>query len=223
MKTVLLVLALALPAAAQPAARESLIPVPAPQPPPPAVPAPRAEPEPRLIPADTTVPDWQARLELARILSYLKRYDESLADYQKVLAARPADTTVRQEYARVLSWSGRSKDAVAAFEALPADTLDSESRLAFADLYVADGRFDRAEPLWRAHLKTTPDDLVVKFKLAELLSWTKRYADSLVLFRELLAARPDDTQLRRRYAYVLLWSGDLEASAAELKRTLPPQ
>ncbi len=63
----------------------------------------------------------------------------------------------------------------------------------------------------------------MKFKLAELLSWTKRYADSLVLYRELLSARPDDTQLRRRYAYVLLWSGQLEASAAELKRTLPPQ
>lgn len=222
MKTILLALLGSSAAFAQTPSSGSLIPVPAARPPEPAAPVqPDPDPKPRLIPADTTVPDWQARLELARILSYLKRYDESLADYAKVITARPDDSAIRLERARVLFWAGRSAEALPAFEEVPPASLDSESRLALADLYIAGNKFDRAEPLLRAHLKDHPDDPVTSFKLAELLSWTKRYDESLALYRRLLAARPGDVQLRRRFAYVLLWSGDFEASAAELKLTLP--
>lgn len=66
-----------------------------------------------------------------------------------------------------------------------------------------------------------PDDQLTRLKLAEVLSWTKRYDESLALYRTILAALPADLQVRRRYGLVLLWAGRPEESAAELRRTLP--
>ena len=54
----------------------------------------------------------KARLKLADALSWRKRLDESLAEYEKVLAAAPDDQQVRRRYARVLSWAGRNDDAI---------------------------------------------------------------------------------------------------------------
>lgn len=56
--------------------------------------------------------DLKARLRLADALSWLKRLDESLAEYEKVLAAAPDDRQVRRRYARVLTWAGRDADAI---------------------------------------------------------------------------------------------------------------
>ncbi|GAB1487572.1 MAG TPA: tetratricopeptide repeat protein [Opitutaceae bacterium] len=201
----------------------SLIPLPTAEQTPPA-PAPVAPTggSSRIISAQEAVPDWQARLELARVLSYLKRWDESFVEYRRVLADRPDDHAVRQEFGQVQFWSGRTDEAIATLEAVPAAELTPEARLALADLYTARQRFDGAEALLTAHLKAQPNDDVVRFKLAELLSWQKRYDESLVAYRELLARRPADVQLRRRYALVLQWSGRLNEAAVELRRSLAP-
>lgn len=175
----------------------------------------------RILPLTDTVTDAEARLELARTLSYLKRYDEALREYRKLLAARPDDGAVRAEYGQVLFWSGDAKAAYAEISRVPPGQLSAEARLALADLAVAEGRFDQAAALFAERVKTVPDDLVAQFKLAEVLSWLKRYDESLALYRGLLDARPADVQLRRRYAMVLMWAGQLDAAAAELRRTLP--
>lgn len=221
MKTLSLLLASALAASAQTAAPASLIPLPAPRPPAPAAPAAPPKSDPKPLAPDAAVSDAEARLELARVLSYLKRYDEALAEYKKALALRPSDNALLAEQGRVFFWAGRRDEALAVLSQIPSAQLDADSRLALADIRIARGEFALAEPLLREHLKAKPSDDAVKFKLAELLAWTKRYDESLALYGELLAARPDDTQLRRRHAYVLLWAGRHEEAAAELKRTLP--
>ena len=57
-------------------------------------------------------------------------------------------------------------------------------------------------------------------KLAEMLSWQKKYDASLAEYRKILKALPDDTQVRRRYAFVLIWAGKHSEAASELKKTL---
>lgn len=201
----------------------SLIPLPtveqAPPVPVPAAPVPAGS---RIIPAQETVPDWQARLELARVLSYLKRWEESFVEYRRVLEERPDDHAIRQEFGQVQFWSGLTDDAIATLESVPAAELTPEARLALADLYTARQRFDRAEALLNTHLQARPDDDIVRFKLAELLSWQKRYDESIAAYRELITRRPADVQLRRRYALVLQWSGRLNEAAVELRRSLTP-
>src|SRR6056297_3335954 len=65
------------------------------------------------------IPDWQARLELARLLSYTKRYKESVLQYKKVLNQKPDLAEVRLELARVLYWKGDLDEAEKMFSSVP--------------------------------------------------------------------------------------------------------
>jgi tetratricopeptide (TPR) repeat protein len=198
----------------------SLVPPPPPaQTPPAPLPAPPANTA-RIVPIAETIPDWQARWEMARALSYLQRFDESLGEYRKVLKERPADNKIRQDYGQVLLWSGRSDEAYAELGKIPAEELSTAASLALGDALVARRAYPEAEAIFRREIERAGDDQLTRLKLAELLSWTKRYDESLKLYRTILAALPDDVQVRRRYALVLLWAGHPDESAAEMRRTL---
>ncbi len=191
----------------------------------PAAPAPEAKPiipapapEPKALTGE--IPEWQARLELARLLSYTGKYGESAAEYEKVLAARPGDPAASAELARVLFWDGKRDKAMALLAALPKDRLDAASGALLADLLAADGKYAQAEALYREQLAKAPQDLKLRLKLAELLSWKKDYPASLAQYEEILAARPNDLQVRRKYALVLSWAGRNDDAIAELKKTL---
>lgn len=170
--------------------------------------------------ADKEIPDWQARWELARLLSYLKRYDQSLAEYEKVLRERPDLLDARVEMALVYSWRGDAERALAIFRQIPAEKMDDRAKIAMADAYAAGKMYDKAEPIYRAYLERRPEDLRVRLRLAELLSWTKHYDESISLYEAIVKARPGDDQIRRKYAFVLSWAGRHEEAARELKKTL---
>jgi len=168
------------------------------------------------------IPDWKARWELARLLSYVKRYEESLVEYERVLEEKPDLWEAKVELAQVLYWSGRQSEASRTLEAIPAGHMDERARLLMADLYVARKAYDKAEPIFRDHLKAHPEDYRAAVKLADVLSWTRRYEEAILLYKEVLNARPDDIQIRRKYAYVLIWAGRQWEAAAELRKTLKP-
>src|SRR5262249_10350024 len=67
----------------------------------------------------------EARLLLARVLSWQQRYDESLTEYRVLLEHKPDDATLRSGYARVLSWSGQHEAAIREFrKAIAADSTN---------------------------------------------------------------------------------------------------
>jgi tetratricopeptide (TPR) repeat protein len=166
------------------------------------------------------IPEWQARLELARLLSYTERYDESIAEYRKVLLARPDMHEVGIEMARVFYWSGRPDEAFDLYMGIPQDRLPESDRLVLADLYMTKEQYDEAETIFKEYLTRNPEDLSVKHKIAQLLSWRKKYDESLKFYAEILKSKPDDIQLRREYAYVLMWAGRHAESIAELQESL---
>ncbi len=166
------------------------------------------------------IPDWLARLELARVLSYVKRYDESLAEYEKVLKEKPDLKEARIEMAKVLFWKGDQKAAARILGQFPTKELTGDTQVLMADLFVAQKDYAKAEPLYRAYLKTHPDDQSVRLKLAEMLSWEKNYDASLSEYSKILKAHPKDIQVRRRYAFVLIWAGKHTEAAEQLKETL---
>ena len=171
-------------------------------------------------PSADVIPDWQARLELARILSYMKRYDESIAEYEKVLKEKPDMLAAKAELARVFFWSGQTDKAFKMLQPIPLEDLDDQSRQVMADLYTARKNYAQAESIYQSYLKAHPDDLKVRLKLADLLSWTKRYRESLVQYEAILKVKPDDLQVRRKYAQVLSWAGRKAEAMAELRKTL---
>ena len=176
--------------------------------------------KPAAVQLGETISDWQARLELARLLSYLKRYDESVAEYEKVLREKPDSVEARAEMGQVLFWGGKRDEALKTLEQVPLEKMDDQTRTVLADLYGAQKRYDQAEALYRAYLDKHPEDWGTRLKLAELLSWSKRYRESLAQFELILKARPDDLQVRRKYAVVLSWAGRKAEAIREMRKTL---
>lgn len=167
------------------------------------------------------IPDWIARWELARVLSYVKRYEESTVEYRKLIKEKPALVEARAEMAQVLFWQGKTEEALAALEEIPPSKINDGTRELVADLYRSHKRYEKAESLYRSILERTPDNHKARLKLAEILSWTKKYDDSLAEYRKILAKQPQDIQVRRKYAFVLIWADRHAEAAQELKQTLP--
>jgi len=175
---------------------------------------------PEVVQSSGDIPDWQARLELARLLSYVKRYGESLEEYGKVVAQKPELIEAKAEMARVLMWSGKAEEAKAILDGLAPDQLSGADRLLLADLFAMRKEYGKAETIYRELLKVSPDDQAIQLRLAEVLSWTKRYTESLQLYEKLVLASPGDVQIRRRYAQTLSWAGKTQDAIREFRRSL---
>ncbi len=165
------------------------------------------------------IEDWQVRLELARVLSYQKKYDESVKEYLEVLAKRPNDPKLQLELASVYAYK---KDKTAALDLLNKIHFenDAEGEKQIANIFAILKEYSTAEQHYLNYLNTHPDDLGGRLKYAEMLSWEKRYPDSIHQYELILKEVPDDEQVRRKYALVLIWMGNTEQGAEELKKTL---
>lgn len=168
------------------------------------------------------IPEWQARLELARALSYAKQYPESIAEYRRVLGMRPDLPQAQLELARVLFWAGSAKEALLEFRRVPVSVLQRDDRIVIADLSASAFLYEKAELDYRQLLTELPSDLIVREKLADLLSWNNQYDKSLQEYEIILRQSPDNIRVRRKYANVLMWAGKNQQAIEELKKTLPP-
>lgn len=166
------------------------------------------------------VTDWDARLEYARLLSNMHRYDESLIQLHKLLTAKPDSTSAQIEIAQIFYYQGKYQEVLQLLEKIPSQEVNDKTKLLKADIYLALKKYPEAETIYQDWLGKFPNDDLTKFKLAELLSWEKRYNESIQLYREILASKPDDIQIRRKYAMVLMWMGEDDEAAKELKKTL---
>lgn len=187
-----------------------------------AMPCPASAQDPgRVAPAvGQEVQDWRARLEMARLLGYSKRYDEALGEYRKVLVEQPDSREARIGMAQVLFWTGRNVEASEAIKGLDENGLTAEERLLWADLAVTRKDWAGAGRLYRAYLIEHPGDQAVRFRLAEVLSWDGRFKDSIKEYESLLAAAPGDRHIRRKYAQVLEWAGRRDDAIREYQKSL---
>ncbi len=166
------------------------------------------------------VPDWVARWELARVLSYLDRLQESASEYEKLLAAKPDLQEAQLERINILARLGDKEQAGALLDAIDQEAFGPEEKLLLADAYVQMEEYGPAEEIYRDHLEANPEADNVRLRLAEVLSWNEKYDESIAQYEMLLEQRPEDINLRRKYAFVLIWAGDQQRGAEELQKTL---
>ena len=77
--------------------------------------------------------DVEVRSLLARVLAWDRKYDESIAEYDALLAQHPDRAFDRAGYARVLAWSGRHEVSLREFRrAVAADSTNLETRVGYA-------------------------------------------------------------------------------------------
>lgn len=171
-------------------------------------------------PARDDIADWQARLELAKLLIESGRHADAAEQYRRVLKVRPGDAQARAGLARALFWSGKRDEAAAELARTPASALSSEDRLLQAEINLAAGRHDQAIDALRSYLELRPADMKARVKLADALSWRKRLDEALAEYEKVLAVAPDDQQVRRRYARVLNWAGRNDDAIREMRKSL---
>ena len=171
-------------------------------------------------PIEGDISDTATRIELAKVLSYDKKYDEAAETYRQVLAADPENIEAKIGLAEVLYYSGKSDEASAALKGIPLDKLDDKGKLMVADLLVAKKDYPSAIHIFTAYLDQKPDDYAVRLKLADVQSWTKDYPEAIANYELILKARPKDRQVRRKYGMVLSWSGQNEKAAQQLRESL---
>lgn len=169
---------------------------------------------------DQSIDDATARLEMARVLRDGGKLAEAINEYQKVLETDPDNTEAANDLAQALVWSEKADEAAKVLANIPADKLTKTGLDAAIDLDIREGKGEEAEKKLRALLKETPEDDRTLLRLAEVLSWSKQYNESLEIFTGLVERYPDDVQLRRKYAQVLGWAGKPEAAAEQWKTSL---
>jgi thioredoxin-like negative regulator of GroEL len=171
-------------------------------------------------PTEGEMSDTATRLELAKVLTYDKKYPEAIETYHQVLAAEPNNVEAKIGLSEVLYWTGKTDEAAMTLKDVPEDKLDDSGRLMLADLLVAKKDYPSAIRIFNAYLNKKPDDWSVRLKLADVQSWTKDYPAALANYALILKARPKDRQVRRKYGMVLSWAGQNEKAAEQLRESL---
>ncbi|MEY2606760.1 MAG: hypothetical protein QOH31_4587 [Verrucomicrobiota bacterium] len=169
---------------------------------------------------EADISDTAARLELAKVLTYDKKYAEAMEVYRQMLATEPGNLDAKIGLSEVLYWTGNSEAAAAMLNGVPEDKLDDKGKLMLADLFVAKKDYEPAIQIFSTYLDRKPDDWVVRLKLADVQSWTKRYPEAIASYEAILNARPHDRQVRRKYGMVLSWAGQNEKAAEQLRQSL---
>ncbi len=147
-------------------------------------------------------------LRRARVLSWAKKYGESIGLYRQWLAEHPQDQEVEMELARVLSWSRNFDASLAEYrKILLQHPNDGEAHLEMTRVLGWDKRYDDAIAELRALLKDRPNDFNALLALAQVYSYKGRWKDSIQTYDAALQIRPADRDALTGKAQVLVWSG----------------
>ena len=171
-------------------------------------------------PTESEISDTMTRLELAKVLTYDKKYKEAIDVYHQILAAEPQNLQAKIGLSEALYWSGNTEAATAVLKDVPEEKLDDKEKLMLADLFVAKKDYEPAIRIFSTYLQRNPDDWRIRLKLADVQSWTKRYAEAIASYEAILKVHPHDKQVHRKYGMVLSWAGQNEKAAEQLRESL---
>lgn len=134
------------------------------------------------------------------------------------LSARRLGNSASTKPAAATSQSSISQLGVA----LPAMKAGDDRELAMiaAQEMHRSGYPDEAVELYLKAETLAPKKPKLDAELAPALASAGRYPEAIVRYRRLLAARPEDVELRNNLAWTLLESGDLVAAEAELRAAI---
>lgn len=89
--------------------------------------------------------DWQARLEYARLLRNSERYEDAIAQYQKLLNETPENATLKFELAELYSWQKNYEESLKLYqELLEKNPSDIQLRRKYAMVLMWMGKDNEA-------------------------------------------------------------------------------
>jgi tetratricopeptide (TPR) repeat protein len=169
--------------------------------------------------------DLEAKIELARVLSWTREYDGSISLYQEILKGSPHSTEALEGLARVYAWAGLLEQALETYQTLLADhPASSVYRLEAARLELRLKDYAAARDAVASLLSTQPEDREARLLLAQLDLREGRFQNALKQFDQLLEQNPSDPEALHGKAqadYYLGRLGEAYEIATELVRELP--
>jgi cellulose synthase/poly-beta-1,6-N-acetylglucosamine synthase-like glycosyltransferase/tetratricopeptide (TPR) repeat protein len=167
-----------------------------------------------------TADDVQLLTRLAWILQRVEEMDKSAILLDRAVELDPKDPATRRQLLGSLLGSGRFNDKLKQFDD---KELDFDTHQILVHVYLRHNSFDAATAQCRRMLELRPNDLGTLRQLADILSWNKKYKESLQLFGRLAMMMPDDPMIPVRQAEVALWSGDHDGALARFQALLESQ
>lgn len=154
---------------------------------------------------------------LAWTLERLKDYPRSTILLERARALRPNDPDIDKQFFGLLVAQGEIQKALTM---MAKDASDPEIRRLLINAYLKEDDFAKAEKEARALVRDFPDDMKAVRTLADILSWEKKYAESLEWFEMLAKRQPSDSDVPQRIAEVTLWSGENEQALEKYENLL---
>jgi len=155
------------------------------------------------------ISDFEARLALARILSYdEKTLPASLDLWRRLARERPGDRVVLLETARVLRRLKRGGEAIKILEDLRREKEDGDLLLELARAYHQEGRHEEAVSLYRRlRAGGAPATVSLDVEEGDALLAAGRLGEAVAAFRRGHEKDPADPAAYRKLALALSWSG----------------
>ncbi len=136
--------------------------------------------------------------ELARLLSWDKRYSESISAYEKILELAPGDADARAGLARVASWMGQYHDAIKLYKSVVAEyPRHVEARLGLGDVLSWKGEHAAAIEHFLVALAMTPGDVEILKRLGKVWSWRGNRTEALKYYTRAAQLAQDDSSIER--------------------------
>lgn len=146
---------------------------------------------------------------LAWVMQRADEHEKSAALLNRAVVMQPDDPELKKQLFGALVLAGRYEEALGGTDP---ENMDLKTREYLIGLHVKNKNFAAAASECRRILQEKPGDLRIEKLLANVLSWGKRYKESLELFRQLAVRDPNDDEIPLRIAEVTLWSGDQKAA-----------
>jgi tetratricopeptide (TPR) repeat protein len=170
-------------------------------------------------------PPLQADLgmELGHQYTWADQPDTAVTWYRSHLAAHPGDVEAEVGLARALTWSGRTDEALATYEAtLPhAGEYETEVRVGIARLSAWKDDHDAARAVYEAILAADPEDLDARLGHAQVVNWSGRHREAAALYDSILTDHPGNTDARDGRATAQYWLGRVDLARATLAEGEP--
>ncbi|OPY72943.1 MAG: tetratricopeptide repeat protein [Syntrophorhabdus sp. PtaU1.Bin058] len=185
-----------------------------------AVPAPAGEST--IVPPEEIVTDFDARLALARTLSYDDAtLNDSVREYEILVGEQPRNAAVLTEtsavYARLRQYPKALEYLNRALALRPDDENINRSA---GDVYLYSGNLPEAALYYRRAYRINPASEETQKKLGLVLSWDKKDDEALPLLSGLYKRHPDDKEVAIEMAHLYARRNDHGESIAILKRLL---
>ncbi|MBN2124760.1 MAG: tetratricopeptide repeat protein [Deltaproteobacteria bacterium] len=158
-----------------------------------------------IVPPEARISDFEARLALARLLSYREAtLEEALAEYRTLLEGKPGDSLLRLEFARILMQKKHYGEAKRQLERVLGERPDDPDVLAeLADLEALLGHAARCRDLYEEALALSKEREALSLRLADRMNMWGDFYRVESIYRDYLGAHPGEEAVRLKLAEVL--------------------